>query len=221
MWVVRLAAVGFIATSAAWFLNEVLVWQLDRHASKPAATVGAKLAQPTSSPPQPRPVAPEAIVEHPPETESTLPPSVQKSVAKAATPPSRKKNRETSRSKADTAHTEARSAPQKPKVRVFTVDKQKLQSRFQKPSDTSGHGHVVPHWIDGQRRGMQFADVAPGGIFARLGIQSGDVVMSVNGIEITTQQKALSDLEKLRKERAFDVVLQRDGQERRHRYLIK
>lgn len=225
MWVARFAAVGLIAASAAWFLNELVVWQLGRHAPEPPAPMAAMPAAPM--PETPPTVAPEIVVEHVPAV-GTKPAAPDREPVARSAPPS---DHEKKRKKTPTKPRKRRSAPRKPasdnpasdnqQVRVFTIDKQKLKARFKQPSDTAGHGHIMPNWVDGERRGMKFADVAPTGIFARLGIQSDDVVMSVNGIEITTQQKALADLKRLRKERTFDVVLQRDGNERRHRYILK
>lgn len=224
MRLVRFAAVGFIAASAAWFVNELAVWQLERHAPEPPAPVVAAATpnKPKLPAPAPAPVAPEIIVEHEPSVAPVPAPPSDTPVAKSA-PDKRPKARKAPKtpSKPAAKKTARKNTADKPTVRVFTVDKQKLKTRFKKPSDTAGHGHVVPNWVDGERRGMKFADVAAGGIFARLGIQNGDVVMSVNGIEITTQQKALADLKRLRNERTFDVVLQRDGKERRHRYILK
>ncbi|WP_168210443.1 PDZ domain-containing protein [Persicimonas caeni] len=225
MRLVRFATVGLIAASAAWFVNELAVWQLERHAPKPPAPVVAAATpnKPEPPAPAPAPVAPEIIVEHEPSIAPVPAPPSDAPVAKSAPEPSKKTHDKPKKRRAKPARKQAASKQiaDKPTVRVFTVDKQKLKSRFKKPSDTAGHGHVVPNWVDGERRGMKFADVAAGGIFARLGIQNGDVVMSVNGIEITTQQKALADLKRLRNERTFDVVLQRDGKERRHRYILK
>lgn len=47
-------------------------------------------------------------------------------------------------------------------------------------------------YVDGKRSGVELTEVRPGSIAARHGAQSGDVVISVNGHPVNSQQEAIS-----------------------------
>ena len=50
---------------------------------------------------------------------------------------------------------------------------------------------VVPEIRDGRPRGFRLYGLRPDGLWARLGLLNGDVLLSINGIEMTSPDKAL------------------------------
>ncbi|MFW5966783.1 MAG: hypothetical protein ACOCV2_04650 [Persicimonas sp.] len=105
-------------------------------------------------------------------------------------------------------------------IYVFSVDEKAISKQVDSVDELAQHGRIVPHYVDGKRAGMRIVDIAQGGVFDRLGVEDGDAVRSVNGKTINTQYNALDAIDKMRDERRFDVILERDGQRRHHRYLV-
>jgi hypothetical protein len=101
---------------------------------------------------------------------------------------------------------------------TYKVDRRAISKLIRSPSDLGNHGRFVPNTVDGQRRGFKFADVAAGGLFDRLGVREGDVVLEVNGRALTTQSKLIEDIQKLRSAHVYVVRIQRDDTTRIHRY---
>jgi membrane-associated protease RseP (regulator of RpoE activity) len=220
--------IGFVAIGAAWGLNEVAVWQLEQNMPEPDKSVVR--AQPAAPAPAAPEVSAELVVEQGLVEQDLVEQDVvddleDRPTIQRADRPSRgnsAKDAEPAKTPAKTPAPPKRpSSSGEPQVRVFGIDTGRLKQKFKRPQDTAGHGQIVPHYKDGERRGLKFAAVAPGGLFGRLGIESGDVILSVNGTKITTQQKALADFEEMRKLRTFDVVLERQGEPRHPRYVLK
>ncbi len=206
-WLAGLTLAAVVGASAAWGLNQALVWQLARHAPQPAAPVAVE--PPAPPPPAPVVLAPDLVEEQPvaDHAASTAPRASHKASRRHARP-----------SRAHHAHHHtARSGPR----RVFVVNRAQLKRQFRTPADLAGHGRIVPYTVNGHRRGLRFVDVAPAGIFARLGIQSGDVLVSVNGARIASQQDVLACYQKMHQMHAFDVVLQRHHHRVSYRYVVK
>lgn len=107
-----------------------------------------------------------------------------------------------------------------PKFHVFSVDKKAISAQVDSLEELARHGRIAPHYVDGARSGMRIVDITEGGVFDRLGVEEGDAVRSVNGKTINTQYNALDAIDKMRDARRFDVILERDGQQRHHRYLV-
>ena len=69
---------------------------------------------------------------------------------------------------------------------------------------------LIPIRKDGAIAGIKLDRVRAGGMFDLSGLRSGDVVRSINGLELTSPERALEIYTALRDATHFDVVLERD-----------
>ncbi|HZK99081.1 MAG TPA: Do family serine endopeptidase [Caulobacteraceae bacterium] len=69
-------------------------------------------------------------------------------------------------------------------------------------------------WGLGDRKGAQVADLVPGGPAARAGLQSGDVVVAVNGHPVTTNGEMTREVAKAHAGDVIHLDVFRDGKER-------
>ena len=72
---------------------------------------------------------------------------------------------------------------------------------------------IKPHLdlLDKKRDGLKLEDVHESGVLTRLGFSDGDVIESINGMEIYSIPRALQVVESLRSEKYFEINLQRGG----------
>jgi type II secretory pathway component PulC len=217
----KIFLIGLTAALAGWGFNEAVIWQLERLSPpaesapiSPRPSTTPEPPWPTYPPPKSAPSVAEAVLEPVKPTQ----PVVESAPANPEPKQPRRQAQKTSRQRLKPAPA---AKSKTPKVPVFKLDRQSLKAQFRSPADLAGHGHILPHYRDGERHGMRFGSVAPGGIFARLGMQSGDVVLSVNGRKLTTQHKALADFEAMRKMTTFLVLFERGGQTLRHKYIVE
>lgn len=80
---------------------------------------------------------------------------------------------------------------------------------------------IAPEILDGRASGFRLVSVAEGGPFAKLGLRTDDVLVSVNGLDIRKPDSALDAIGKLKSASHFAVGFLRDGRELMHDYAIR
>jgi membrane-associated protease RseP (regulator of RpoE activity) len=84
-----------------------------------------------------------------------------------------------------------------------------------------GAARVAPDVRDGKPFGFRIVWVKPGGPIAQLGLRNGDILVSVNGLDITTPDHALEAYGKLKAARRLVLGIVRDGQRATLEYVIR
>jgi general secretion pathway protein C len=70
---------------------------------------------------------------------------------------------------------------------------------------------IVPHFIEGKIAGYKIFAIKPDSIYTDLGMQNGDVLQRVNGVEVESPEKALQIISQLKTETDFQIDLVRNG----------
>ncbi len=79
---------------------------------------------------------------------------------------------------------------------------------------------VEPAVKDGHLFGYRIAGIRPEGRFSGLGLQQGDVLMALNGAPVADPRGLMQVLRGLEQANAFECLIERDGQQRVHRYQL-
>jgi hypothetical protein len=69
----------------------------------------------------------------------------------------------------------------------------------------------VPAMKDGKPVGFKLYAIRPGSVFARLGFANGDTLQRINGLEVTSADKALDVYTKVREAKLVTIELERRG----------
>jgi general secretion pathway protein C len=85
----------------------------------------------------------------------------------------------------------------------------------------SRSARIVPEVRDGRAAGFRLFSVRPDGPFAKIGIQNGDVIYAINGLDMTSPDKALEIYTKLKSANHLSVALERNGQKITKDYNIR
>ena len=80
---------------------------------------------------------------------------------------------------------------------------------------------IVPETRDGKSAGFRLFSIRPDGPFAKIGLQNGDVVSAINGLEMTSPDKALEVYTKLKTANHLSVAIERNGQKITKDYNIR
>jgi general secretion pathway protein C len=83
------------------------------------------------------------------------------------------------------------------------------------------NARAVPVTQDGRTLGIRMTGVKPGSVLALIGIESGDVLMTVNGYEIADPQKALEAYARLRTAERMTLTLRRANRDRTVDFTVK
>jgi len=103
----------------------------------------------------------------------------------------------------------------------YDIQRQTLESVLGNMNLLSRSARIVPEIRDGKAAGFRLYSVRPDGPFAKIGMQNGDVISSINGLEITSPEKALEVYAKLKSASHLSVGLERNGQKVTKDYSIR
>jgi general secretion pathway protein C len=110
---------------------------------------------------------------------------------------------------------------QKTSPTSFVVPHSVIDNALANLNEVAGQIRLAPH-LEGRRaNGFKVSAVKPDGIFARLGLQNGDVLQKVNGFEINSPEKALEVLQRLKDSKSFSVKISRGGKEIHLEYAVR
>jgi S1-C subfamily serine protease len=83
-----------------------------------------------------------------------------------------------------------------------------------------GSVRIVPELRAGKATGFRLFAVHPEGPFALIGMQNGDIISSVNGLEITSPEQGLAAYTKLKSANHLSLGMERNGQKVTKEYRI-
>jgi len=79
------------------------------------------------------------------------------------------------------------------------------------PMQASKGARIVQAIYEGKPQGFKTYAIRPGSLWARLGLQNGDTIMTVNGYALDSPERALEVYSKLRDATAIEIELVRHG----------
>ncbi|HTA19921.1 MAG TPA: type II secretion system protein GspC [Polyangia bacterium] len=103
----------------------------------------------------------------------------------------------------------------------YEVQRGTVDSLLGNMSALSRAARIVPEIKDGRAAGFRLFSVRPDGPFAKIGLQNGDVISAINGLEMTSPDKALEVYTKLKTASHLSVGLERNGQKITKDYNIR
>ena len=105
--------------------------------------------------------------------------------------------------------------------RRYEIKRGTLELALRNLRSLSAWVRVAPEIRDGRASGFRVVSVTAGGPFAKLGLRRGDVLVSVNGLDIRTPDHALDAHGKLKSSSRFVLGFLRDGKVLVHEYAIR
>jgi general secretion pathway protein C len=103
----------------------------------------------------------------------------------------------------------------------YEVQRSTVDSLLGNMSLLSRSARIVPEIRDGKAAGFRLFSVRPDGPFAKIGLQNGDVISAINGLEMNSPDKALEVYTKLKSASHLSVGLERNGQKINKEYNIR
>jgi general secretion pathway protein C len=100
-------------------------------------------------------------------------------------------------------------------VRVDTgtwqVRREKLLENFANVGSLSSQATVTPYFVQGQQLGFRLSRLRTGSVLQQIGLQEGDVLQQVNGLDIHTPQEALQAYQQLQTESTMRLSILRNN----------
>lgn len=104
---------------------------------------------------------------------------------------------------------------------TYVLDQQIVSANVENPNQMMAEARLLPYVVDGKQQGFMLAEVKPGGIYESLGLQDDDVLLRVNGRDISSPESALQSLTALKgmDRVALDII--RNGDKMTLTYQIR
>jgi general secretion pathway protein C len=103
----------------------------------------------------------------------------------------------------------------------YSITRQKLDSTLGNLNDIATQARMVPSFKNGVANGFKLFSIRPGSVFGAIGMQNGDVISRINGLEINSPDKALEMYGRLKDAGSLDIELERRGQPIKKHYAIE
>lgn len=101
------------------------------------------------------------------------------------------------------------------------VDRKVVDNALNNMNDLAMQARIVPAFKDGVATGFKLFSIRPDSLYAKIGIQNGDVIRRINGFEINSPEKALEAYTKLKESTRIELEVERNGQTVRKTYDVR
>ena len=103
----------------------------------------------------------------------------------------------------------------------YVVARGEINNALTNLSDLATKARIVPSFKNGVANGFKLFSIVPDSLYAKIGIQNGDVIRRINGYEMNSPDKALEIYQKLRDANRIEIELERRGETLRKTYSIE
>ena len=103
----------------------------------------------------------------------------------------------------------------------YEIDRSLVDKILGDPAVVMRQARIVPSIVNGKPNGFKMYAIRPNSVFAKIGMQNGDTITSINGFEMTSPDKALEVYTKVRSASNLSVSILRRGQPASMEYTIK
>lgn len=103
----------------------------------------------------------------------------------------------------------------------YVLDSRKVQQSLENPDKLLTDARLLPVIKDGKQEGFRISEVVPDGIYHSLGMQNGDTLLKINGLEISNPEVAIQAMSALKGMDSIDLDIVRDGTRMSLNYQIK
>ncbi len=103
----------------------------------------------------------------------------------------------------------------------YVIAHEEIEKTLSNLNTIATQARIVPAFKNGVAQGFKLFSIRPGSLYAKIGIQNGDVIKKINGYDINSPDKALEVYQKLRDAREITVEIERRGRSVKKTYTIE
>lgn len=94
---------------------------------------------------------------------------------------------------------------------TYLVDRNAVDAALQDPRQIMTDARLLPNTVEGKQEGFVIREIRPGGVYDKLGLQNGDVLLRVNEFSISDPETALQVFTALKGMEKVDLDILRNG----------
>jgi general secretion pathway protein C len=105
--------------------------------------------------------------------------------------------------------------------REYLLDRAKVQKSIENPEKVLTDARLLPNIIDGRQEGFKISEVVPDGLYHSLGLKNGDILLNINGLEISNPEVAIQAMSALKGMNRINLDIMRSGENMSIDYQIR
>lgn len=105
--------------------------------------------------------------------------------------------------------------------REYLLDRRRVEQALENPEQILTDARLLPNIQGGKQMGFKMYEVKPGGLYESLGLKNGDILLRVNGLEISNPEVAIQALSALRGMNSINLDIIRNGTRMTLSYRIR
>jgi len=125
------------------------------------------------------------------------------------------------RSMSRTRSTSRSSIAKKIGEREYLLDRAKVQKSIENPEKVLTDARLLPNIINGKQEGFKISEVVPDGLYHSLGLKNGDILLNINGLEISNPEVAIQAMSALKGMNRINLDIMRSGENMSIDYQIR
>ena len=103
----------------------------------------------------------------------------------------------------------------------FEIDRATLDRVLETQHELMSQTRVMPDSIDGRIAGIRLLGIKPDGLLGMIGLVNSDRIDQINGLELTSPERALEAYARIRNDGKFNLRILRDGKPMTIDYTVK
>lgn len=103
----------------------------------------------------------------------------------------------------------------------YILDSRRVQKSLENPEQILTDARLLPNFVDGKQAGFKISEVIPDGLYGSLGIKNGDVLLRINGLEISNPEVAIQAMSALKGMNRVNLDINRNGKNMSMSYQIR
>ena len=93
----------------------------------------------------------------------------------------------------------------------YILDSRKVQKSLENPEKILTDARLLPNIREGRHEGFAISEVVPGGMYHSLGLRNGDILLRINGLEISNPEVAIKAMSALQGMNSVNLDIMRSG----------
>jgi membrane-associated protease RseP (regulator of RpoE activity) len=104
---------------------------------------------------------------------------------------------------------------------TYKIDREALDGWLENLACLGHQARIVPYFNDGKPAGFKLFAIRPNTLYSKLGIKNGDVMLKLNGIELSSPENALQAYQGLKDAKIVTMEILRRGKPKTLKYVIE
>jgi general secretion pathway protein C len=103
----------------------------------------------------------------------------------------------------------------------YVLDRRRVQKSLENPEQILTDARLLPNFVEGRQEGFKISEVVRDGLYHSMGLKNGDILLRVNGLEISNPEVAMQAMTALKGMNSVNLDIKRKGKNMSMSYQMR